>query len=85
MDWGHWGWGWDGCHRWSRHKGYKDRNKQLCDRREEAQESGLVRSERGYCKGFLFLPVRGVKGHSLLSLAASWFPGKRIWEAAQIG
>lgn len=44
-----------------------------------------MRSERRGCKGFLFLPVRGVKGYSLLSLAARWLPGKGTWEAAQIG
>lgn len=44
-----------------------------------------MRSERRGYKGFLFLPVRGVKGYSLLSLAARWLPGKGTWEAAQIG
>lgn len=85
MDRGHWCWSWDRCYRWSGHKGCKDRNKQLGEWKEGTQDSGLVRSERRDCEGFLFFPVRGVKGYSLLSLAASWFPGKGTWEAAQIG
>lgn len=31
VDRGHWGWSWDRGHRWSGHKGWKDRNKQLCE------------------------------------------------------
>lgn len=31
VDRGHWGWSWDRCYRWSRHKGCNDRSKQLCE------------------------------------------------------
>lgn len=31
VDRGHWGWSWDRCHRWSGHKGWKDRNMQPCE------------------------------------------------------
>lgn len=84
VDRGHWGWSWDRGHRWSGHEGWKDRNKQLC---EGGKSPGIRAGENleGDCKGFLFLPVRGVKGHALPTLAASRFPGTGTGDAAQIG